>query len=140
MYWIFLFAFLIFGIGFGRDEPDFQGRIRTIAENVWHTLCENRGDTFNRGVGFNVSRNAPTILRAPQLNLKTPRSVGNIYRLPDEAYLLSPEATKIAATPAVPVKGHNSSEMLLTLYCPYCGTRRRPEANFCENCGSALAV
>jgi hypothetical protein len=126
---------ILVGTSFSRGNPNLVGVISALAKAAWQRVqidieYAQKGTPAGKAVQVpNTRAKIP-----PSKPLQPPES----YRLPDEDYLLSPQAAKIAATPASPARNVLRGDQPTPTYCPYCGERRQTGANFCAKCGAAL--
>jgi hypothetical protein len=134
----FLFAVIIVAISYNRDQPNVKKFVEAIAQEAWQR------------VQVELNRQQLFAQEQPHGYQSSQRPVGKIfpqstnpaasYRLPDEDYLLSPEAARIAAIPSQPGQKKSVTKPEIAEYCPHCGFRRQPGASFCANCGSTLTI
>ena len=137
-FWFILFLVIIIGATSSTDDETLAGQLGRIARETWHKVQDNLDAAKQVPKKLEVVSQSPVMANVIQQNAAT--KVVGYSRLPDEVYLLSPEAARAAATPTVPESGQPKVNESVPLYCPYCGTRRQDGGNFCTNCGSALTV
>jgi hypothetical protein len=137
-FWLIFFVIIIIGASSNHEEPDVKKIVGTIAENAWQEV-QSHQDKVTQAPIPQVNQ---VTVQQTQVNKVQNQAVKteSLNRLPDEVYLLSPEAAKIAATPEITTQKGSKVNEPVPLYCPYCGARRQTGANFCANCGSSLAV
>ncbi|HMF32939.1 MAG TPA: zinc-ribbon domain-containing protein [Candidatus Lokiarchaeia archaeon] len=128
---IILVFFTVTAVAFSKLNIGEQ--VARIAEETWQRVQSKITSTEALG--------PKTLAISPRLpHSEVTENPAALGRPSDESYLLSMEAGKVAARPALTVSQQRKSEMRDRdfHFCPYCGTEQQAGARFCVKCGRTV--